>query len=201
MIEAVEVPRPGGLVLRGQLRPGGADWVVLVHAPAEDIDAWLRLPGRFASQGASVLALDLRGHGGSDGSPDPAATAGDVRAAIGFARGEGAGRVFVGAAGESVVPALEAAEEERCEAVFALAPVGDQPVTGIPRFAVVCSRDAEQEAAGATLVAGPGWSVVARIPVDVRGCAMLGTSWGGNVEDYLLAFVRDRRRMPRPALA
>ena len=201
MIEAVELPVSERLVLRGQVRRRGSDWVALVHAPGEDIDAWLPLPDRIASQGMSVLALDLRGHGGSDGSAEPAAAHADVRAVIGHARSQGARRVFVGAAGESVAPALAAATAERCDALFALAPTGEQPATSMSRFAVVGSRDPEQEAAGSALVAGPGWSVVARIPVDAGGCAVLKTSWGSNVEDYVLAFLRDQRRLPRPAVA
>jgi pimeloyl-ACP methyl ester carboxylesterase len=201
MIEAVEVRVPGDLVLRGQVRRRGPDWVTLVHAPGEDIDAWLPLPDRIAAQGMSVLALDLRGHGGSDGSADPGAACADIRAAIGHARGEGAARVFVGAAGASVPPALDAASAERCDGLFALAPTGEPPVTCVPRFAVVGSRDPEQDAAGSTLVNGPGWSVVARIPVDARDCSLLTTSWGSHVVDYVLAFLRDQRRLPRPAVA
>lgn len=201
MIEAVEILTQDGLMLRGELRRRGPDWVVLVHAPGEDIDAWLSLPQRVASRGMSTLTVDLRGHGGSDGAAEPAATNGDIRAVIAFVRCQGAKRVFVGAAGASVAPALTAAESDRCEGFFALAPTGDQPDVRVPRFAVVGSRDPEQEAAGSAFVAGTGWAVVARIPVDARGCELLRTTWGSNVDDYVLAFLRDRRRLPRPLVA
>lgn len=201
MIEAVEIPTPDDLMLRGELRRSGPDWVVLVHAPGEDIDAWLSLPDRVASQGISTLAVDLRGHGGSDGAAELAATNGDIRAVITFVRCQGAKRVYVGAAGASVAPALAAAESGRCEGLFALAPTGDQPNVKVPRLAVVGSRDAEQEAAGSALVAGPGWAVVARIPVDARACGLLRTTWGNNVENYVLAFLRDQRRLPTPLVA
>jgi len=41
--------------------------VVFVHEPGRDLDVWRRTASRFARMGFKVLALDLAGHGLSDG--------------------------------------------------------------------------------------------------------------------------------------
>jgi pimeloyl-ACP methyl ester carboxylesterase len=199
MIEAVEVEASDSLVLRGEVRRRGPDWVVLVHDAGADIDAWRPLAGPLAAEGMSVLALDLRGHGGSDGEPSPSTVGDDTRTGIAWARAWGAARVLVGAAGTSSAAALAAAEGEACLAFFALAPVGAVPETSLPRLAVVGSRDAEQEKLGSALVRGAGWSVVVRVPLALAGCRMLESSWSSNVRDYVLAFLRDQRRSAAPA--
>jgi pimeloyl-ACP methyl ester carboxylesterase len=194
MIEAVEVETSGGLVLRGELRRRGPDWVVLVHDAGADLDAWRPLAGPLAAEGMSVLALDLRGHGGSDGEPSASTVGDDTRTAIGCARASGAASVVVGAAGSSSAGALAAAEAGACLAFFALAPVGAVPDASLPRLAVVGSRDPEQEKLGSALVQGAGWSVVVRVPLASAGCRILESSWSSNVRDYVLAFLRDQRR-------
>jgi pimeloyl-ACP methyl ester carboxylesterase len=199
MIEAVEVEAADGVVLRGELRRGGSDWTVLVHDAGTDIDAWRPLAEPLAAEGQSVLALDLRGHGGSDGHPCASAAGEDTRAAIAYARERGAARLVVGAAGSSTGAALAAAEAERCLAFFALAPTGAVPDARLPRVAIVGSRDPEQEKAGSALVRGAGWSVVVRVPLGFDGCGMLESSWSSNIRDYVLAFLRDQGRSPAAA--
>jgi alpha-beta hydrolase superfamily lysophospholipase len=194
MTEAVEVEAHDGAVLRGELRQAGSDWAVLVHDLGEDIDAWRPLHGRLVRGGMSVLALDLRGHGGSDGDIDAARTADDLAVAVAFARNRGAGRVYLAAAGESARAALEVGAAEGCEAIVLLAPVGDD-LSGspLPRLSVVSSRDARQQAAARALHRGPGWSLVASVPADASGCGLLAGRWGRNVQDYVGAFLADRR--------
>jgi len=200
MIEAVEIEASDGTVLRGEAQEAGPDWVVLVHDLGEDIDAWRPLPAALAARGLSVLAFDLRGHGGSDGEPDPARTAADLAAALSLARGRGAGRVYLGAAGESARAAIEAGAAEGCDALVLLAPVGDGLEGGsLPRLSVVSSLDARQQAAARALHRGPGWSLVANVPVEASGCAVLAGEWGGNVQDYVLSFLGDQRQARRAA--
>ena len=66
--------------------PGDDTWVVLVHDVGDDIDVWRPLRVALAARGWSVLALDLRGHGGSDWSEAvayrPADYAADIVAAL-----------------------------------------------------------------------------------------------------------------------
>jgi pimeloyl-ACP methyl ester carboxylesterase len=195
MIEAVEIATSDGSILRGELRRGEADWVILVADLGEDLDAWHALPDRLARQGMTVLTFDLRGHGGSDGDADPSRTATDVADVIGFAQATGADRIYVGAAGATTGPVLRACEGSRCEGLFALAPRGEGlDRSSIPKLAVIGSRDPTQEAAGAELGRSGGWPVVIRLPVRDRGCEILRGDWGANVQDSVSAFLRDRRR-------
>ena len=192
MIEAVEIAAPDGAVLRGEVRRAGPVWAVLVHDLGEDIDAWRPLRDALAGRGVSVLCFDLRGHGGSDGEAGEGLAAGDLEAAIAFARSSGAERLVVGAAGESAGPALAAAAASGGDGFFALAPRGSEFArSGISKLSVCGSRDPAQEAAGSALEGSGGWSVVVRLPVAEPGLGMLQGPWRTNVEAYVLGFVRD----------
>jgi len=192
MIEAVEIPAPDGAVLRGEVRRAGPVWAVLVHDLGEDLDAWRPLRDALGRRGVSVLCFDLRGHGGSDGEATEGLAAGDLEAAVAFARAAGAERLVVSAAGESVGPALAAAAASGADGFFALAPRGvDFARSVLPKLSVCGSRDPHQEAAGSALEGSGGWSVVVRLPLGEPGLGMLQGPWRTNVEAYVLGFVRD----------
>jgi alpha-beta hydrolase superfamily lysophospholipase len=62
-----------------------APGVVLVHMLARSKEDWSGLAERLQAAGATVLALDLRGHGGSSGSPAALGSMVlDVQAAVDF---------------------------------------------------------------------------------------------------------------------
>jgi pimeloyl-ACP methyl ester carboxylesterase len=111
-----------GLNLRGQLWPSGADWVVLLHdaGEEEDLDGWRPLVPYRLGADLSVLAVDLRGHGASDGEWTDAAAVADVASILRFARGHDAGCVVVVGAGASAAHALWAVEVEQAEGSVAL---------------------------------------------------------------------------------
>lgn len=186
MKEAVEFAAPDGAVLRGELRRAGPAWVVLVHRPGEDLDAWKPLPTMLTARGFSVLAFDLRGHGGSDGAADGARTASDLGAAVGFAHAAGAECVVVGAAGESVAPALTAAAEHGASGFIAVGPLGSElpRVAGLPGLVIAASLDPEQETA-ATALGRSGRTVVVRLPVS----DVLRDGWRTNTAAYVLSFL------------
>src|SRR6476661_11144430 len=99
-----EVELPDGTVLRGERWCGDDTWLVLAHDRTRDLDDWRPLQPLVAERGRSALALDLRGHGGSDGDGwDPEA---DLSAALAHAREQGAVAVSVVAAGETALAAL-----------------------------------------------------------------------------------------------
>ncbi|MGE0042505.1 MAG: alpha/beta hydrolase [Vicinamibacterales bacterium] len=69
------------LLYEASSRPAPA--VVLVHMFGRSAADWDDLASRLQREGISALAIDLRGHGRSSGSPEPSrAMAGDVRAAV-----------------------------------------------------------------------------------------------------------------------
>jgi pyridoxine 5-phosphate synthase len=82
---AVTVPGPDGVTLAGELFESPslrAPGVVLVHMLSRNRSEWGGLPDRLCDAGITVLAIDLRGHGQSSGSPqDLPAMVQDVRAA------------------------------------------------------------------------------------------------------------------------
>jgi pimeloyl-ACP methyl ester carboxylesterase len=197
MIEAVEIVLPSGVVLRGELRRGGPDWVILVHDLNEDIDDWQTLPALLSASGSSVLAYDLRGHGGSDGDPGVDSTAIDLVAAIAWARSLGATAIHIGVSGRSTRAALKAAAVSGCGSLFALAPLGvDRDQTPVAKLAIVGSRDPDQDAAGTALSRSSGWWIVVRLPVAERGCSLLRSDWALNVQDTILTFLTHQRFAP-----
>ena len=68
---AVEIDLSHGQTLRGQRRGAGANWVILLHEPGTDLDAWGDLPARLGARAYTALALDLPGHGLSDDPWEP----------------------------------------------------------------------------------------------------------------------------------
>lgn len=66
-IVPVEVRLAEGVAVRGQEHSGTGPPVVLLHEPDRDLDAWGPLAPWIAGKGFKVIALDLPGHGLSDG--------------------------------------------------------------------------------------------------------------------------------------
>lgn len=190
MIEAVEITCPDGVVLRGELRRAGSHWAVLVHDEGMDLDAWRPLPAKLAVRGFSVLAIDLRGHGGSGGEADPDRTTDDLADVLAYARKAGAEHLTVGAAGKSAMPALEAAGAG-CDALFLLGPVGEalRRSRALPTLVVAGSQDERQEATASELVRRASRTVVVRVPVAAPGCEFLASAWGRNVTSYITSFL------------
>lgn len=197
MIEPVEIRARDGVVLRGELRRAGADWAILVHDRGEDLDAWARLPAVLADDGLSVLAFDLRGHGGSEGEADGSREGDDLEDVVRFVRALGAERVFLGAAGASAGAAL-AVGADTAAALFALAPAGlaeevaDAP--SLPKLMIVPAGDPRQEEEASALQRRLcGWALVVRVPVSEPGLALLRSSWLTNVQDYIVRFLCEAR--------
>ena len=52
--------------------------MVFVHDLGDDLDAWGTVTARVATEGFRVISVELRGHGLSDGEPDPGAVQSDM---------------------------------------------------------------------------------------------------------------------------
>ena len=121
-----------GLRLRAWLARGGEDRAaaVFVHGLGDSLESYADSGATLHRRGHTVLLLDLRAHGGSEGRHT---TLGgrereDVRAAIGALRVRGLGRrgfVLLGVSMGAVAVLRAAAEEPEVRAVVAEAPYDD----------------------------------------------------------------------------
>ena len=78
----IEVALADGTVLRGLEHPADGPPLLFVHDLGDDLDAWGSLAATVNASGFRVIRLELRGHGLSDGEPDPAATMDDLTGAL-----------------------------------------------------------------------------------------------------------------------
>jgi pimeloyl-ACP methyl ester carboxylesterase len=118
-----------GLRLRGWLQPGATNRAaaLVIHGLGDGLESYLGLATSLHARGHTVLLLDLRGHGGSEGSHT---TLGgrereDVRAGLSElrARGQSINGVMLFGVSMGAVAALRAAAMERdVRAVVAEAP-------------------------------------------------------------------------------
>ena len=202
-VEPVEIATDDGVALRGERWDGGDMWVVLLHdlGPEEDLDRWRPLLPHLADGGWTVLALDLRGHGASDGEWSVDRAVPDVAAALGFARARGATRVVVVAAGESAVAALHASATAAADALVLLSPAidADQSVTdlrgtGEAKLIVVgASEAAPRRAAERLRNASIGWALLVNLPTPAQGTALLNGMHGRRVQAQVVRFLAEQR--------
>jgi len=109
---------------------GPAPAVVLVPMLTRTREDWRPFAERLQSAGATSLALDLRGHGGSSGSAAPSAAMGlDVQAAVAWLAARSDVRPaaigIVGASFGGTAAVLAAAEAPAVKAVAVLSPSAD----------------------------------------------------------------------------
>lgn len=78
----IEIALADGTVLRGIEHPADGPPLLFVHDIGDDLDAWGSLAATVAASGFRVIRLELRGHGLSDGEPDPTATVDDLTGAL-----------------------------------------------------------------------------------------------------------------------
>jgi dienelactone hydrolase len=131
--EAVQLRASDGTTLAATLYPsprGPAPAIVLVHMLTRTRDDWRPFAERLQAAGATCLAVDLRGHGGSGGSAAPsAAMALDVQAAIawlGVRSDVASGAVgLVGASFGATAAMLAAGDSQAVRAVVLLSPSAD----------------------------------------------------------------------------
>jgi pimeloyl-ACP methyl ester carboxylesterase len=197
----VELRTPDGLVLRGECWSAGQDWLVLVHDAGEDLDAWRPLIGIAELRGWSVLALDLRGHGGSDDPWDAAACVSDVTLATGEARRRGAGAVCVAGAGDGAIATLRAADASPPDALVLLSP-GPVPeehaaslrAPGVSELIVYGSHSSRDDA-DAKRVAGLSIGPALRVglPTSAHGTGLLSGPLARQAIEHVVAFWDEQR--------
>ena len=128
----------------GELDGMGDHGVLVVHDNAQDHTSVVELTRAFSEAHMKVLAIDLRGHGGSKGTADPLASTKDLAAGIDYLRKQGAKQVsivgvslggnlaFQAASGDpavaNVVMISPALNHDGVKASAALAGYGPRPV-------------------------------------------------------------------------
>jgi pimeloyl-ACP methyl ester carboxylesterase len=204
-VEAVQATTADGITLRGELVRGSDVWICLVHDAGEDIDAWRPLRPGLARRGWSVLALDLRGHGGSDGEWTGERAELDVDLAVTLARRLGARHVCVVAAGSAGVAALRAVERALPQVTFELpdslvlispGPLeGADPLTlrgqGLPKLFVHGAKDPLAGDSEALRKASIGWTVGVTFGTAARGTELVA-EWAPNVLDKIVGLLKEQ---------
>jgi pimeloyl-ACP methyl ester carboxylesterase len=193
-VRAVEIIASGRVTLRGEAWGAGDDWLVLLHDVGADLDAWRPLAGLAGERGLSMLALDLRGHGGSEGTWDERATELDVEAAAAFARVEGARTMCIAAAGISALASLRATPrvDPDALALFSPGPIGkagteDLRAPGVAELVLVGARDPRADAdAAAIRAASIGPALAVSLPTKRQGTDLLTEPQAVNQLVYFL---------------
>lgn len=202
-VEPVAIAADDGVILRG-LRWAGSDaWAVLLHdhGEDEDLDRWAPLAPVLAARGWTVLAVDLRGHGGSDGVWEPALAESDLAVLVEFARDGGAEFIAVICAGEVAILTLRGAAATRPDALVLLSPplAPEQPLTdlrgaGEAKLIVVGGGDAALRAGAERLMtAAIGWVLLVSLPAAVQGTALLHGDVGTHLREQIVGFLAERR--------
>jgi pimeloyl-ACP methyl ester carboxylesterase len=196
--DAVEFEAADGVLLRGLIWGGHPDRVILLHdaGAIADLDDWRPLIPTLLGQDLSVLAVDLRGHGASDGEWDPGACVADIAAIVNSSR---TGCVVIVAAGAAATAAVRAMELEPVDGLVLLSPALEDETprgAGVSKLLIAGVLDPESRAAMDRLrIASIGWAVAVNLPTTAQGTALLEEPWGGHVREQIGAFIRERRFM------
>ena len=187
----VRLPTGDGVLLGGHLTSGADAWVILWHDRGGDLDIWR--PLQETLEAFTLLAMDLRGHGLSEGAFSQQAAEDDLVTTIRWARAQGAARVGVVAAGSSADSALSAAAQEPIDAVVLLSPPssvnpGCRP--RVPKLILVGGADpAALEAARAHYQRSIGPASLVDFPVHEQGPALLTTAFAAHVSEQISGFL------------
>jgi pimeloyl-ACP methyl ester carboxylesterase len=199
----VELTTADGLTLRGEQWGDGPDWLLLLHDRGADLDAWQPFhPLVAARPDWCALALDLRGHGGSDDPWTDDSCALDVTAAVAFARAHGARFVCAFGVGTGATAALRASGgDDGPDALILCSPApldGVDPHElrgqGLSKLFFVGSQDPDAHALTATLrVRSIGQPLVVNFPTAVQGHELLTGPWASQVCDHVASFFDEQR--------
>ena len=200
--QAIEWSLPWGQIIRGFRWGKGPDTALLIHDPGADLDAWATLPIEIARQlGIETVAVDLPGHGLSDDPWDPSRLPGILRNLPDLV--PAAGRRFLIVAGAPAITALEQASTMELAGLVCLSPEipndGQNPPRSLrlPKLFVAGSlAGSDLNEARLLAAACGGWSVVTSLPVAARGTTLLDSSWGAQLVEQIVAFLRDCQRRP-----
>ena len=193
---AEEIGLDGFPALRGQRWGDGASELLLLHGGGADLDAWGALPALLAHHlDATVIAVDLPGHGLSDDPWQPERLP-ELLAAL-ASRPAGSARLAVVAAGDTAAALLREAGRLAVAAVVLLSPALPETVAGWERSPSVsklflAGSLAGDELARCRLAANAlgGWAVVVGVPDAAQGTELLVGDHLGTVVAHAAGFLR-----------
>lgn len=199
--EAIEIPTSDGLTLRGQAWANEGHWAILFHEAGCDLDVWQPLLPYLLGRGYSVLTLDLRGHGLSDGAWDVDCVSLDLQAALDYVHSRGATIVSFVGAGESAIAALTEPLVHSFLGLVLLSagPLGSYAVDelrgeGVPKLYMAGTHDqAAVELAEKLRNRSIGWAALMRLPTEESGTTLLAGLWAKHVEEQTVAFLEEQR--------
>lgn len=212
-VQALKATTADGITLRGEIVRGNTTFVVCIHDVGEDIDAWKLIRGELAKQGWTILALDLRGHGGSDGEWTGERGELDAGVAVTVARRLGAQHVAVVASGKGAILALQALEralgDESLELPDSLVLISPGPLNGLnpmtlrggglPKLFVFGAEDPHARDARVLAKTSIGWKVQATYGTDARTGALIEIR-ARFIVDKAVTFLREQETLRGPGL-
>ena len=197
----------GGVTLRGHSLGDGNDWLILIHDcdGSSDLDSWRPVFPELANDHRTLLAVDLRGHGASEGEHSPSTIEADLTAATLFARSQGATWIAVLAAGKSATAALESSPTLTFDALVLLSPADAEHITpcalrgyGEPKlFAVGGQNAALQQCVAHLRGASIGWAMLVTVPTESQGTDLLAGKLASQVRERIAAFLAEQRFIAR----
>lgn len=133
MFEAVKIKAQDGIEIAGDYYDAPSDkGVILLHMMPADRKSWIKFALKLQTKNFKVLAIDLRGHGESQGGPDGyknfsdiehQSSSFDVEAAVEFLENKGAGNLYLAGASIGANLALKyLAEHSEAKSVVLLSP-------------------------------------------------------------------------------
>ena len=188
-----------GVTLRGTVWSGSENWIVLIHDLGEDLDTWRPLHRVLARTGCSRLAVDLRGHGASDGARQEDHVGEDIDVALGAVRKCGAERICLVSAGFPALVALGMNQWKPDDGMVLLSPgplrgrdVGalrGQPTRKI--FLVGSGRQTFSSATNKLRNVSIGWAYSVSFPTEAEGSALLVSEFGVHVKEHISGFLAE----------
>jgi pimeloyl-ACP methyl ester carboxylesterase len=192
-------------VIRGQRWAGDQRWVLLVHQPGtkRDLDDWRHVIAYLLKEGVTAAAIDLPGHGLSEGDWTSDRAAADARRFIEWAHREGASSISLIGSGESGVTALKLASEGSIDALVLVSPPSVESSdyfslrgAGVPKLIISGGKDpVARSAANELRDRSIGWALTVSLPTVDQGAALVAGPFARRAGEVICHFLRERWAM------
>jgi pimeloyl-ACP methyl ester carboxylesterase len=174
----------------------------MVHDLGQDLDCWRPLVSAVVERGYTVSAIDLRGHGASDGDPEQPDVARDLSVAIAGARERCTGMLVVIADGAAAVASLAPDVEGHPDGLVLFSPRPDPDQlaelrgSGAAKLFFVGAGDPEADHGVVELRnRSVGAAGVISFATTVQGAGLLQGPWREHVIEQVVGFL-DLLRSP-----